>query len=223
MNIPFIINLVATVFSIAISLYLMKRWFAQENRLYTDLPLMFSLSFISMAINLFLLDLINIGLIEETLPIFKVRAFVILWCTLPMLGASLHIWMRRSQKTKIRILFLMALYWVSVIIIGPTKEFIIMFHVPILISLMLLLIVTFSITWKTERLKEIRSDLLLLSMIIITVIQFSRVSLMHAGLDFVASILDALAIIIAALALINPWYKSEVIEEQPAPVDLATI
>lgn len=192
------------------------RWLEQENKLYTDLPLMFGLSFISMSINLLILDLINIGFFEETLTLFKMRAFVILWSTLPMLGASLHIWMRRAQKTKVRIMLLMAVYWITVIIIGPTKEFIITLHVPILIGLMLILIVTFSITWKTGRLKEIRSDLLLFSMAIILIIQATRVNLMNAGLDYVASILDAIAVIMAAVALINPWHKQKIIGMQPA-------
>ncbi len=207
------INLAATIFSIAVSLFLFAHWYRQTNRLYVDLPLMFSITFIAEAINLFMLSLIDVGLIEETLPVFKIRAFIILWSALPLLGASMNIWSHRSQRTQLKVLFALAVYWVIVIILGPTRDIIILLHVPILLSLMVLLLATFAITWKTGRLKEVRSDLMLVSILIVMATQVSRVSLMKMGLDYVAAILNAIAIIVAALALINPWHT---------PVDLAT-
>lgn len=199
-------NIAAAAFSVAVGVFLLGRWKKQENRLLTDLPLMFGITFITQAISQMMLALPNLGLVEDTSLYFGVRSVVILGTTLPLLGATLNIWLARFQQYHMRILGLLALYWLSAVVLGPSREVIILLHTPILIGLMIALMVTFAITWKTGRLKEVRSELILASLLLTIVSQVTRVSFMTAGLDALSNLLNTAAVILAALALTNPWY-----------------
>ncbi|MHA1926403.1 MAG: hypothetical protein ACW974_10855, partial [Candidatus Thorarchaeota archaeon] len=70
-------NLAATILSVIVSLYLISMWKRQENRLYSDLPLVFGVSFLAQAVNTFMLAFSTMGLIEVTIEVFRVRATVI--------------------------------------------------------------------------------------------------------------------------------------------------
>jgi hypothetical protein len=100
-----------------------------------------------------------------------------------------------------RILALLVVYWTLVAMLAPTEESIILLVMPIILTLTIGMIVTFLITWKTGRLKEIRSDLVVLSFI------FGIASQVVATQIIFNNTLTALATIVSTLGLTNPWRR----------------
>ncbi|MHA2385147.1 MAG: hypothetical protein ACXAEE_02950, partial [Candidatus Thorarchaeota archaeon] len=75
---PTVISSLTTAFlSFCLSTYLYYLWRRQANRLYTDLPLMFSIIFISSAISQVLQALPLLGIIGDSVEMFRMRAFVV--------------------------------------------------------------------------------------------------------------------------------------------------
>jgi hypothetical protein len=68
------------------------------------------------------------------------------------------------------------------------------------------MVVTFAITWKTGRLKEVRSDLMIVSLLIGFISQVIKVPFQTAGLDWIPVSIAAMSGVIAAVALSNPWF-----------------
>jgi hypothetical protein len=98
-------------------------------------------------------------------------------------------------------------YWVVVAAFGPDEATIMSLVIPVLLVFNLAMIVTFAITWKTGRLKEVRSDLLVFGLSLAFVSQGLRVTLLNAGLSVVGDVFNLLMLFIISLALVNPWYK----------------
>ena len=202
-------SLVAATVSIALSMYLYFLWHRQENRLYSDLPLAFSIVFTAHALNQMLLSLTMIGLIPTSLEFFRVRALIVGGIALPMMVVLLNIWLHRFQKHHLRIMGLMTVYWIAVALFGPTQDIIMMLHLPLIITFIGGMVLTFIITWRTGRLKEVRSDLMIISTLLSLVGQISLVSLSTAGLGFVSGAVTVAATLLATVALSNPWYRRE--------------
>ena len=97
----------------------------------------------------------------------------------------------------------------SVLLLGPTQEIIMLLHLPIIIFFMGGMVLTFTITWKTGRLKEVRSDLMVFSSAFSFVGQAGLVAFMAIGLASVPAMITAISTALATLALVNPWYKVE--------------
>jgi hypothetical protein len=70
-------------------------------------------------------------------------------------------------------------------------------------------LVMFTITWKTGRLKEVRSDLMVFATILSIISQGGKVAMMAMGIGFVADIITAISVITYTVAMVNPWYKRE--------------
>jgi membrane protease YdiL (CAAX protease family) len=208
-EISFILELLAIAVSIVLASYLILTWYRQANRLLTDLPLMFGIIFIGHAINQMLLKLPMLGILEESMELFRVRSFVVGCIALPLVGVLLHIWLPQLRRHHLRIMGVVTLYWIIVALFGPTMEIIILMHLPIVITFMLGMVITFAVTWKTGRLKEVRSDLMVFSTIMGLISQVGMVPLMNAGLGFVPGIFMAIGTLFATLALTNPWYHPE--------------
>ncbi len=202
-------SVVAAIVSIVLSMYLFLLWYRQENRLYSDLPLAFSIVFTAHALNQMLLSLTMIGLIPTSLEFFRVRALVVGGIALPMMVVLLNIWLHRFQKHHLRIMGLMTAYWVAIALFGPTQDTIMMLHLPLIIAFIGGMVLTFIITWKTGRLKEVRSDLMVISTLLSLVGQVSRIPLSTAGLGFVSGAITVAATLLATVALSNPWYRRE--------------
>lgn len=200
-------GIVASVLAITLAVYLILMWFRQENRLLTDLPLMFGVVFITHAISQFMVFLSESGYLEMTLEVFRVRALIVGGIALPLVGVLLHIWLPRIKRHHLRILGLVTLYWVVVALFGLTQNMIMILHLPVIIVFMGGMVLTFAITWKTGRLKEVRSDLMVFSAIHSLIGQMSLVVLLSMGLAAVWSVLMVVATLCATLALVNPWYK----------------
>ncbi len=202
-------GLAASVLAAIMAVYLIVMWYRQENRLMTDLPLMFGIVFICHATNQAILLLSEYGYLAATLEVFKMRAVIVGGIAVPLVGVLLHIWLPRIRKHHLRIIGLVALYWAAVLILGPTQEFIMLLHLPIIIFFMGGMVLTFAITWKTGRLKEVRSDLMVISSAFSLVGQTGMVAFVAIGLAFVPAVITGFATGLATLALVNPWYRPD--------------
>jgi hypothetical protein len=80
---------------------------------------------------------------------------------------------------------------------------------PLIMVFGLSMIATFAITWKTGRLKEIRSDLMVFSLVIGIFAQALQVPLMTTYLFYVPDVLTTISILGITLALTNPWFKRQ--------------
>jgi hypothetical protein len=200
-------GIAASVLAAALAAYLIVLWFRQKNRLLTDLPLMFGIVFIAHAMNQSIVLLSESGILEMTLEVFKIRALIVGGIALPLVGVLLHIWMPRIRRHHMRILGLVTLYWIIVVFFGFTQNMIMLLHLPVIIIFMGGMVLTFAITWKTGRLKEVRSDLMVFSAVLSLVGQMTLVTLLSMGLAAVWSILTLVATLCATLALVNPWYR----------------
>jgi hypothetical protein len=222
MQIPFdlvsLSSIIAAVISILLSTYLFKVWHDQPARMYTDLPLMFGFTFLGQAINSLIQGLILGEFLPSTITVFRIRSLTICVSTFPLLGALLNIWLSKHKKHHLKIMGILVAYWITISLFGPSQNMIMLFHMPILIVLMLGLIATFFITWRTGRLKEIRSDLLLFSLLLSLISQLFRIPLLDIGAGFISDVLNVGAILVATLALTNPWF-GKTSTDLPEPSD----
>ena len=81
--------------------------------------------------------------------------------------------------------------------------------IPWILGFGLLMLVTFAITWKTRRLKEVRSDLMIVSIIFGLVSQVLRVPLLGSVFFYVPDVFLMLSMLFIAIAFGNPWYKKQ--------------
>lgn len=170
-------NVAIIVISLIVGSYLIRLWHSQANRLITDLPLVFAISIMSNAINMVMIILPLIGDFTPSMEYFRIRTMVIGATVVPIIGAMLQIWLPSRKKYHNRILLLFAAYWASVAFLGPTQDFIMMMCIPLLLASGVVIVATFIITWKTGRLTEVRSDLMIISTVFSMFSQVLRVSL----------------------------------------------
>ncbi|MHA2601694.1 MAG: hypothetical protein AM324_006145 [Candidatus Thorarchaeota archaeon SMTZ1-83] len=201
--------LVTVILSSILSAYLFRVWYRQSARLYTDLPLVFGISFLAQSINMFILTLVNLGFAEMTLTLFRIRAIVISGACIPVLGALLQIWAPRIQKHHLRIEFLFAASWFAITFLSPNEVMAMSVLIPMLLAVGVGMLVTFTVTWKTGRLKEVRSDLMVIAGLFGLVSQVLRVPLMATQYFFIPDVFLAVSSIGTVLALTNPWYRPD--------------
>ncbi len=199
--------LVSVVLSSVLSAYLFRIWYLQRARLYTDLPLVFGISFLAQSLNMFILTLVNLGFVEMTMILFRLRAVVISGACIPVLGALLQIWAPRIQKHHLRIESLFGASWFAVAFLSSDEVAAMSVLIPMLLAVGVGMLVTFAVTWKTGRLKEVRSDLMVVAGLFGLVSQALRVPLMATHYFFVPDVLLAVSSIGTVLALTNPWYR----------------
>jgi hypothetical protein len=213
-DLAFYSDLTVVFAAFAVSLYLYNLWYKQNNRLWTDLPLMFSIVFMAHAVKQIIITMTTIGLLESTLDIFRLRGLAVGGIALPMVGVLLHIWLPKIRKHHLRIMALVTIYWVAVALLGPSETIIQLHHLPVIVIFMGGMVLTFTITWKTGRLKEVRSDLMVVSTLLSLVGQVAMIPLMDAGLSLVSGLIAVIATVTAAVALSNPWYRRSIISTQ---------
>ncbi len=189
------------------AIFLFRIWHNQENRLPTDLPLLFSLSFLGTAANMTIYVLPSILIIEPSLTLFKIRSLAVGLATIPMAGMVLNIWLPNYARWHIRSMILIVFYWITVLLFVQSEPLIIVLTVPILLMFALALVVTFAITWKTHRLREVRSELIVIGLLIAVVFQALKVPLLVAGLEYVGFMMTTVMIFLVTLGLLNPWHR----------------
>ncbi|MBD3406870.1 MAG: hypothetical protein GF411_12205 [Candidatus Lokiarchaeota archaeon] len=197
----------AALLSLIVGLYLFYLWRKQNVSMYTDLPFLFGITFIAMFLNMLIQSLPGLGLVEATLLLFRIRSLVIFGSAFPLLAVILIIWFPQIQHHHNKILLVLAIYWVLITLIGTSESLIMILLVPILLVLIIGLVATFFVTWRTNRLKEVRSELMMMSLILSIISQVGGVSLRAMELGWIANLVNAIATILAALAFANPWYR----------------
>ncbi len=202
-------SLTTAILALCLSTYLFHLWKRQANRLYTDLPLMFSIIFISSAISQVLQALPLLGVIGDSVEMFRIRAFVVMVMVIPMVVVLLNVMAPRLRRHHSKITAVSAIYWTAATFIGTSREQIMTLVMPLLLVLMIGWLVMFIITWKTGRLKEVRSDLMVLATLLSIVSQGGKIAMMAMGIGFVADIITAISVITYTVAMVNPWYKRE--------------
>ncbi|TFF92115.1 hypothetical protein EU545_02010, partial [Candidatus Thorarchaeota archaeon] len=217
MDITVAMGFLVAAMTAILAVYLFRSWLKQEARLYTDLPLMFGVISFAQAINMFLQNLPRGGWVEPSLEFFKLRAFVIAGTAVPLLGVVLHIWLHKYQKYHVRAMLVTAIYWSVTALLAPSEMMIMILHIPILLTLMLTMLITFVVTWRTGRLNEVRSDVLVLALVVGVIGQGIKAPLTAMGLEIVPDILSMVMMIFATIGLSNPWYQmSKSRDEHPS-------
>ncbi len=219
-----VISSITTVFiSGLIGSYLGRKWLFQQVRLLTDLPLVFAIAFVSQSFNIMIVTLQHIGLLETTMIFFRIRSVAIGGSIIPILGVILQIWAPSIQKYHNRIVLLLALYWISVVLFGSHEELIMILAIPVMIILGIMMMFTFIITWRTGRLKEVRSELMVVSVLFGMASQILRVPFLSTSLFYVPDVLLTISMILTAIAFANPWYYRGNNHKQNASPHLITI
>ncbi len=204
----YLASIIAGAIASVSGIYLLNLWRTQEKRLPTDLPLFFGISFTIIGINVIMMAFMNIGVIPDTMPVFRFRTlFLVSGSVLPLFVAIFHIWFPRYKRYFKRVFALIVAYWALSALLGSTEEIIMLLLVPPMIFVIFAVVVTFIITWKTGRLREVRSELIVFSGILISIGQVGKITLAAVGMVFVADILTAVGIILGAIGLANPWYR----------------
>jgi len=207
-EITFLSGILAGVLSLIGGIYLAYLWYNQSTRLITDLPLVFAFSFILQGVNMFMLSSMNYGILPDTLEMFKIRTFVIGGSVFPFFTIILHIWVSKFSKYFKYVLSILITYWTAVTLFGTSTSMIMIMVLPIMMVVMFGMIFTFAITYKTGRLKEVRSGLILIAMSFMAFSQLSKVALMGLGLAFIADTATVIGTFLIVLAVANPWKKS---------------
>ena len=214
-------GILTIIVSVAMSAFLGWKWYKQEVRLMTDLPLVFAISGICQMLNALFLTLPEIGLLEPSLELFRLRSIAIGGAIVPVTGALLQIWASSKAKYHNRIVLLLAGYWFAVALLGTSEALIMSLTIPPLLIISLAMMMTFIITWKTGRLKEVRSELIVFSAIFMMASQILRVPLMSTSLFYVPDILLIITMVLLGLGIANPWYARESRSKQKETPEIA--
>ena len=207
--------------SAIVGVYLLRLWLKQSNRLLTDLPLVFAVTTLCSAVQVLILALMSMGVIETSLLNFKFRSLIISGSIIPVLGAVLQIWAPKIQKYHMRIIALVAIYWWAFAIFGSSESLIMTATIPLILISSIMLIVTFSITWRTGRLKEMRSGWMVIGVIPATVGQLLRVSLMNTPFFYIPDVLLTISFICIGIAFLKPKPKDETsVKEDESPKEI---
>ena len=199
-----------TIFvSLAISIFLGRKWYKQDVRLMTDLPLVFAIAMICNTLNAVFMTLPAIGVLEPSLDLFRLRSIAIGGAVVPVLGAMLQIWASKYEKYHNRTVLLLVVYWFAVALLGPSEALIMSLTIPILLISSLAMMITFAITWKTGRLKEVRSELLVISIFFVLVSQVLRVPLMLTPLFYIPDAILIFSMVLLGLGFGNPWQSRD--------------
>jgi hypothetical protein len=211
------------VIAVSLSGYLGQKWLSQENRLMTDLPLVFAIAFVGQAFNIAIVTLQHIGLLPATMIFFRIRTIGIGGSIIPIFGAILQIWAPSIQRYHNRMVYLLTLYWLGIDFLVATETMIMSLLIPVLVIIGLIMMATFIITWRTGRLKEVRSELMVLSVLFGLASQVLRVPLLTTSLFYVPDVLLTISMVLTAIAFGNPWYNRETKARPEEPPHMATI
>ena len=215
-------SITTLVLAAFVGIYLLRIWLKQTNRLITDLPLAFAIMITFQALQTFVLALPNLGIVEESMILLRIRSVIIGGSIIPIVGALFQIWAPRIQKYHNKMLIAVTAYWLSVTILAPTEAILMSLVIPLLLIFGIMMIVTFAITWKTGRLKEVRSDLMILALILGLLSQILRVPLMTTSLFYLPNVILTLSVLTIGVAFTYPNRKSEP-QKEPLEAELKAI
>ena len=214
-------SMATVVIAGSLSTYLARKWLSQKARLLTDLPLVFAIAFVGQAFNITIVTLQHIGILPPTMFFFRIRTIGIGGSIVPIFGAVLQIWTPSIQRYHNRLVYLLTLYWLGIDFLMPTETLIMSLLIPVLVVLGIMMMFTFIITWRTGRLKEVRSELMVVSVLFGMASQILRVPFLTTSLFYVPDVLLAISMVLTALAFGNPWYKEKQTHSEESPHMLA--
>ena len=200
-------SMAIVVIAVFLSGYLSRKWLSQENRLMTDLPLVFAIAFMGQAFNIAIVTLQHSGILPATMIFFRIRTIGIGGSIVPIFGAILQIWAPSIQRYHNRMVYLLTLYWLGIDFLVPGETLIMSLLIPVLVIIGIIMMATFIITWRTGRLKEVRSELMVVSVLFGMASQVLRVPLLTTSLFYVPDVLLMISMILTAFAFGNPWYN----------------
>jgi hypothetical protein len=215
-------SMTIVIISGIVGTYFFRLWYKQKTRLITDLPLVFAVMAIGQACQNVIVTLQNLGILDDSVFFLKIRSLIIACSIIPLFGAVLQIWLPRIRKYHVRILAGISIYWAGVVVLGPTSEFVMALTIPLILISGLMMMVTFIITWKTGRLKEIRSSVVVLTIPIMLASQILRVPLLNTPLFYVPDLLLFATLVIMPFAFIgvDAEKKSAQVEQVQPPKPL---
>jgi hypothetical protein len=216
-------SMATVIIALFLSGYLGRKWFSQKARLLTDLPLVFAIAFVGQAFNITIVTLQHIGLLPDVMIFFRIRTIGIGGSIVPVFGALLQIWAPSIQKYHNRMVYLLTLYWLGIDFLVATETLIMTLLIPVLVILGIMMMFTFIITWRTGRLKEVRSELMVLSVLFGLASQVLRVPLLTTTLFYVPDVLLAISMVLTAIAFANPWYHRETKDQSEESTHMITI
>lgn len=208
-EVVFVSSAISTIVSMIAATYLIQKWYNQKARLPFDLPLMFGVVFVASAFSQFIKSSQMVGFLPATLEIFRVRSLVIAWIFLPWALVLMRIMWPSGIKWHKRLWGILTAVTVGMSLFAPSQAMIQTYQTTWILVVILGVIITFAITWKTGRLKEVRSELVLLGSFLAIVSQIGQIMWTAVGLAWIADVITLLSITAYTLALVNPWYQSE--------------
>ncbi len=208
-EVVFVSSALSTIVSMIVATYLIHKWYNQKTRLPFDLPLMFGIVFVASAVSQFIKSSQMVGLLPATLEIFRVRSLVIAWIFLPWALVLLRILWPSGEKWHMRLWGVLTVVTIGMSLFAPSQALIQTYQTTWILIVIIGVIITFAITWKTGRLKEVRSELVLLGSLLAIVSQIGQIMWAAVGLSWIADVITVLSITAYTLALINPWFQSK--------------
>ncbi len=222
MELVLISSITTLLLSAFVGIFLLRIWLKQTNRLITDLPLAFAIMIAFQALQTFVLALPTLGLVEDSMLLLRVRSVIIGGSIIPIVGALFQIWAPKIQKYHNKLLVAISLYWLSVTVLAPTETILMSIVIPLLLIFGILMIVTFTITWKTGRLKEVRSDLMILALVLGLLSQILRVPLMTTSLFYLPNVVLTLSVLTIGVAFTYPQ-RTKSPPQQPREIEVEAI
>jgi hypothetical protein len=216
-------SMATVVIALFLTTYLGRKWLSQEVRLITDLPLVFAIAFVGQAFNIMIVTLQHTGVLPPTMLFFRIRTVGIGGSIIPIFGAILQIWAPSIQRYHNRMVYALALYWLVIDFFVATETLIMTLLIPVLIILGTMMMFTFIITWRTGRLKEVRSELMIISVLFGMSSQILRVPLLSTTLFYLPDVLLTISMVLTALAFANPWYHRGVKTRPEEPPHIVTV
>ena len=103
----------------------------------------------------------------------------------------------------------MIAYWSIVTLIGTSTSMIMIAVMPILLFVLFGLMFTFTVTWRTGRLKEVHCGVVLVGLLFFFVSQLGKIALMTIGMGFVADFMTVIGTTLMILGLTTPWREKK--------------
>ncbi len=200
--------------SMIVGIFLIRIWYRQENRLITDLPLVFAIAIMSNAINMMMIILPIVGEFTASIEYFRLRTMIIGGSVIPIFGTMFQIWLPSKKKYHNRILLVFLAYWASIAVFGPTESFIMMMCIPLILVSGVIIGATFIITWKTGRLTEVRSDLMVFSLPFSMGSQVLRLSFVSTPFFYVPDLLLMISFFFVGFGFYLPYRKMNAEKER---------
>ncbi|MHA1754120.1 MAG: hypothetical protein ACTSYR_01210 [Candidatus Odinarchaeia archaeon] len=209
MGIEITLKYIIVALEITLSLILIGKWFKTNVRFLTDLPFLFGMSILFVGLS-GIIDLIYLSFPFTTeLLIYQIRGVIICLTGTTMLTAILRIWF--FDKLKIVFLggFLYFGSFLTIVFISTTPEQIVAYTNPLIGINIILVIVTFAITYLKKRLPTINSPLIILGALTIMIGQIVGIPTLNLNVILLPEILNMAGWIIftSGFLLKAPYYK----------------